>query len=280
MAVLYRNNPSAFPPGFPYSLIPTLEPGFGQEKQGPALIMPPCESRYSMPKHESAMFESASKFPSQNGQHFYNTQYSPQFTVINNCSLHFSDIRGQDEILKELLEIKDDVLFFFELFNQFKAKTPLGILLTGPSGVGKTIIGKAFAGELNIPLIYVSGNALVQEYAGVSIRELFAFAGTFNRSIVFIDDIDGFGGVRSSSSYSHSSLILEEFIAEFDNYSPSNTLVLATSNAYKELDPTVPGRFHSILQLNSPNLKGRADILAANLKGLKHLTPSPAISLN
>lgn len=89
-----------------------------------------------------------------------------------------------------------------ERFQRFDAETPNGVLLTGPPGVGKTMLAKAFAGKLNIPFLYISGSAFEEAYAGVGaarVRELFALARSFNRSIVFIDEIDGIGGKRSAS---------------------------------------------------------------------------------
>lgn len=44
---------------------------------------------------------------------------------------------------------------------------PKGALLSGPPGTGKTFLGKAVAGESNVPFFYVSGSEFVEKFVGV-----------------------------------------------------------------------------------------------------------------
>jgi ATP-dependent Zn protease len=53
---------------------------------------------------------------------------------------------------------------------------PKGVLLYGPPGSGKTLIAKAVANELEIPVLYASGSEFVELFVGMGakrIRELF-----------------------------------------------------------------------------------------------------------
>src|SRR3989344_1175076 len=61
-------------------------------------------------------------------------------------STKFADVAGVDEAKKELEEVVD----FLKNPGKYKAvgaRTPKGVLLVGPSGVGKTLLARAVAGE-------------------------------------------------------------------------------------------------------------------------------------
>ncbi|KAF4726525.1 ATP-dependent zinc metalloprotease FtsH 3, partial [Perkinsus olseni] len=77
------------------------------------------------------------------------------------------------------------------------ARPPLGVLLEGPSGVGKTLLGRATAGEANdIPFLYASGSEFVEVYVGQGakrVREVFAQARAVSPCILFIDELDAIG---------------------------------------------------------------------------------------
>jgi ATP-dependent Zn protease len=66
---------------------------------------------------------------------------------------------------------------------------------------------------------------------------------------------------------------------EMDGFNPSQIFVLAATNTYKDLDPAIlrPGRFDQVLTLNLPDSKGRAQIIAHNLKDIQDLV---ALSVN
>ena len=199
---------------------------------------------------------------------------SASFDIVQRSEYRFSDVLGCDEIRQELLQILD-VMKNPERYKRFGAKTPKGVLLKGPPGTGKTLIAKALAGESQIPLISTSGSAFEEALVGVGaarVRDLFSTArNKFNQSIIFIDEIDGIAGKRSADS--KNTLTLNQLLVEMDGFNPSQIFVLAATNAYKDLDPAIlrPGRFDQVLQLNLPDAKGRAQILAHNLRDVQRL---------
>lgn len=202
------------------------------------------------------------------------TSSSASFEIVQASPMRFTDVLGCDEIRNELLQILD-VMKNPERYQRFGAKTPKGVLLKGPPGTGKTLIAKALAGESNIPLISTSGSAFEEALVGVGaarVRDLFNTARSlFNQSIIFIDEIDGIAGKRSHDS--KNTLTLNQLLVEMDGFNPSKIFVLAATNAYKDLDPAIlrPGRFDQVLTLNLPDAKGRAQIIAHNLKDVKEL---------
>ena len=62
----------------------------------------------------------------------------------------FKDVAGVDDAKKELEEVVD-FLKNPAKYRKIGARTPKGVLLFGPSGVGKTLLARAVAGEANVP---------------------------------------------------------------------------------------------------------------------------------
>ena len=65
-------------------------------------------------------------------------------------SLTFKDVAGVEEAKNDLVEVVD-FLKHPEKYQKMGARAPKGVLLVGPSGVGKTLLAKAVAGEAGVP---------------------------------------------------------------------------------------------------------------------------------
>ena len=75
------------------------------------------------------------------------------FSEVPNVS--WNDVGGLEEIKQTLIALVDWPLRYGDLFKQIKMETPKGILLSGPSGTGKTLMAKAIATETEINFISV-----------------------------------------------------------------------------------------------------------------------------
>ncbi|MFY9285589.1 MAG: ATP-dependent metallopeptidase FtsH/Yme1/Tma family protein, partial [Tissierellaceae bacterium] len=112
--------------------------------------------------------------------------------------ISFKDVAGNEEA-KESLKEMVDFIKNPEVYNQYGARLPRGVLLYGPPGTGKTLLAKALAGEAGVPIFPVSGSDFVQVYAGLGasrIRGLFKKAKEKGKSVIFIDEIDSLGKKR------------------------------------------------------------------------------------
>lgn len=52
-------------------------------------------------------------------------------------------------------------------YKEMGAKVPKGALLSGPPGVGKTLLAKSIAGEAEVPFFFASGAEFIEMFVGV-----------------------------------------------------------------------------------------------------------------
>lgn len=187
----------------------------------------------------------------------------------------FEDVAGVDDAIEELQEVKD-YLAEPERFTELGAIPPRGILLTGPPGCGKTMLAKAVAGEANASFLSASGSEFVQIWVGqgaARVRDLFAEAKSMAPAILFIDEIDSLGGMRTgfmSGGSREYSQTVNQLLTELDGFEPRDgVLLMGATNRPDMLDPALlrPGRFDRSVQVTLPDLAGRRDILALYAKG-------------
>ena len=193
----------------------------------------------------------------------------------------FADVAGVDEAKKELEEVVD----FLKNPNKYKAlgaRTPKGVILVGPSGTGKTMLAKAMAGEAKTAFYSIAGSEFMEMLVGVGaarVRDLFAQAKKNAPAIIFIDEIDAIGRMRSvgiMGGHDEREQTLNQILVEMDGFEPNTTvLIVAATNRGDLLDPALlrPGRFDRRVVLDLPDMAGRKDILAIHAKGKPFTVP-------
>ena len=191
-------------------------------------------------------------------------------------TVKFSDVAGVDEAKKELEEVVD-FLKHPKKYQRLGARTPKGVLLVGPSGVGKTLLARAVAGEANVPFYSMAGSEFMEMLVGVGasrVRDLFATAKKNAPAIIFIDEIDAIGRQRgttmSPSGHDEREQTLNQILVEMDGFTPNdNVIVLAATNRGDLLDPALlrPGRFDRRITLDLPDVEGREAILKIHARG-------------
>lgn len=193
----------------------------------------------------------------------------------------FADVAGVDEAKKELEEVVD----FLKNPAKYKAlgaRTPKGVILVGPSGTGKTLLAKAMAGEAKTAFYSIAGSEFMEMLVGVGaarVRDLFAQAKKNAPSIIFIDEIDAIGRMRSvgiMGGHDEREQTLNQILVEMDGFEPNTAvLIVAATNRGDLLDPALlrPGRFDRRVVLDLADMEGRKAILAIHAKG-KPFSPS------
>ena len=182
----------------------------------------------------------------------------------------FDQIGGLREEIEEVREAVEYPLTKPEIYKRIGVEPPKGILLYGPPGTGKTLIAKAVARQSRACFIRMSGSELVHKYIGEGaqlVRELFTLARERAPAIVFIDEIDAIGSMRTNDGTSGSAEVqrtLMQLLAEMDGFgNRGNIRIMAATNRIDMLDPALlrPGRFDRIIEIPLPDAEARIEIL-------------------
>ncbi len=192
------------------------------------------------------------------------SRYGKTFALQKGSELRFDDVIGAADAKTSLA----DVVAYLESPQRFAdmgAKPPKGVLLSGPPGVGKTILARALAGECNANFISVTGSDFSAKFYGSGIQRvktLFKTARQKAPCIIFIDEADGIGRrtEQASASDAESNRIINQILAEMDGFNPADgVIVIGATNYASSLDPalTREGRFDQKIHVSLPGLEDR-----------------------
>jgi cell division protease FtsH len=204
--------------------------------------------------------------------------------VEDDVAVMFKDVAGVDEAEEELREIVE-FLRNPKKYTTLGGRIPKGVLLVGPPGTGKTLLAKAVAGEAKVPFFSLSGSEFVEMFVGVGaarVRDLFAQAEAKAPCIVFIDELDALGKVRSQSpvgSHEEREQTLNQLLSEMDGFDARKAIIImAATNRPEVLDPALlrPGRFDRQVLVDKPDVNGREQVLLIHAR---HVTLGPDVEL-
>jgi len=140
---------------------------------------------------------------------------------------------------------------------------PEGLVVTGPSGVGKTLFARSLARESGFNVIEIRGPELISKYMGESernVRELFRQARQMAPTVVILDGV----GAMTSSGWSDAKVIdrvVNQLVMEMNEITGEKpVLVVAVTERADDLPPALraTGRFSHELPLGLPDAVDRA----------------------
>lgn len=191
--------------------------------------------------------------------------------------MKFEDIAGLNyakKCVKELiiLPIKKP-----ELFTGLRS-LPKGLLMFGPPGTGKTMIGKAIACSAGATFFSISASSLTSKWIGEGekmVRALFAVASTRQPAVIFIDEIDSLLTQRSSTENEASRRIKTEFLVQLDGCGTADderVVVVGATNRPQELDEAARRRMVKRIYIPLPSETARRALVTILLssKGNEH----------
>ena len=188
----------------------------------------------------------------------------------------FNDVAGLEGTKTELREIVE-YLKSPETFYALGARPPKGVLLEGPSGTGKTLLGRAIAGEAGVEFFYVAASQFIEIFVGQgarAVREVFQQARAHAPCVVFIDELDAIGVRMAGGAGSQEHVqTINQLLVELDGINGTSELVLvmAATNRFDSLDEALvrPGRFDRLVHVGYPDEKAREHAFRIHSRNIK-----------
>jgi transitional endoplasmic reticulum ATPase len=183
-------------------------------------------------------------------------------------AIDLHDLKGVDDVLRQLeinivLPLENDALA-----NQFKLRSKRGVLLYGPPGTGKTTVGRAMAHRLKSKFFLIDGTFIAgtQNFYN-RIQQVFETAKDNAPAIIFIDDADAiFEDSQEHGLYRYLLTMLDGLESE----SAGRVCVMMTAMNVASLPAALirSGRVELWLEMKLPNEAARAQILTRHVADL------------
>lgn len=103
-------------------------------------------------------------------------------------------------------------------------KSPMGILLYGPPGCGKTLLAKAIAKESNLRFLVLPLSLILDKWVGETekyLEALFSLARKIKPCVIFIDEIDSLTRKRNPLDRDWNLTMKSHFLALWDGIASS-----------------------------------------------------------
>lgn len=142
------------------------------------------------------------------------------------------------------------------------------MLLTGPPGVGKTMVARWMARSLELPLAEANISVIVSSFLGrtaQNIHELFDFARA-NPVVLFLDEFDALSKQRDDAhEVGEMKRAVSTLLLELDR-PPQHGLVIAATNHLQLVDLAIRRRFDTSIELDIADADVAVSILELHLK--------------
>ncbi|RLM98967.1 fidgetin-like protein 1 [Panicum miliaceum] len=199
-------------------------------------------------------------------------------------NVRWNDIAGLEHAKKCVTEMVIWPLLRPDIFRGCRSPGR-GLLLFGPPGTGKTMIGKAIAGEAKATFFYISASSLTSKWVSMGnrrllskvhgmskvwwdfvpknigegeklVRALFGVASCRQPAVIFVDEIDSLLSQRKSDGEHESSRRLKtQFLIEMEGFDSGNEqiLLIGATNRPQELDEAARRRLTKRLYIPLPS---------------------------
>lgn len=195
--------------------------------------------------------------------------------TLERPNVRWSDIGGMHSLRHILQETVVWPVKHPEAFIRLGIEPPRGILMYGPPGCCKTMIGKALASESGLNFFSIKGPELFSKWVGESeraIREMFRKARAASPSILFFDEIDALAAERGQNQSAVGDRVLAQLLTEIDGVEKlSQVAIIAATNRPDIVDKALmrPGRLDSMVYVPLPDHTTRKEIFQIQTKRMR-----------
>lgn len=188
-----------------------------------------------------------------------------------NLNINWDDIVGLTDVKKVINEIILWPMLRPDIFTGLRGP-PKGLLLFGPPGTGKTMIGKCIASQCKATFFSISASSLTSKWVGEGekmVRALFFLARESTPSVIFIDEIDSLLSQRSENENEGSRRIKTEFLVQFDGAAVNDNdkiLVIGATNRPQEIDEAARRRLTKRIYVPLPEKENRMKMVKQLMK--------------
>lgn len=171
--------------------------------------------------------------------------------------MDFHNIIGMTDLKAQLKEAAD----------LYASDDKNGVLLHGLPGGGKTLVAKAFAGEIGLPIISVSIGDLASKWVNdttQNVGHLFRDAIAQEPCVLFVDEIDSLISERvKGSGYEERGNIVNAFLTGSVDIRTHEVFLIAATNLIDHLDPAAvrEGRFDFKIEVPLPDSAARRGLI-------------------
>ena len=216
----------------------------------------------------------------QNDLNFLNNAYS-KFVERGTLYNQFTRLQRQLTALDNKIEAWNKVSLpepqFVELmrradmFSMGDPAAPRGLLLTGPSGTGKTLIARSVAASVHADFQKLSLPDVKQANLGASgqrVREIWNRARQNQPAVIFVDECEGVFGQRGAATTDViANEIVQAFLAEWDGMRDSRIWVIGATNR-RDLIDAIISRFGWERVIGLPGPDERRQILHREMQAV------------
>ncbi|AGL89994.1 AAA family ATPase [Candidatus Phytoplasma australiense] len=162
-----------------------------------------------------------------------------------------------------------------------QVEPPLGILMYGVPGTGKTTLARALAKETNLPFFEVNSSLFSQKYKGLApqmVKDLFTdariVAEECNGAIIFLDECETiFTDLSMLEAGSEIANVVNQFKTEMtsiDNNPDKPIFIIGATNQYHLIDEAIKSRFTYNIEVKPGNKAERQQMLEFLMKKRKN----------
>lgn len=183
-----------------------------------------------------------------------------------NRKFTWDDIILSDKIKDEIQKNLKNLIEYREIYKKNGLQVKRGLILAGEPGTGKTVLAKILCNQIDWTFVWVTSKNLESAKCVAQIVEL---CRDLSPAVLFLEDIDLFGGSRESNS---NPMMLGELLNQLDGIEENTDIIVIGSTNNKDvLEKALvsrPGRFDKVIDFPLPEFEERLKMLKVFSNGL------------